>query len=74
MKQNDLHRQIAKATGESIAHIRRMGFSLLHLQDNPAERDANLDPAADIGSREIYARMLAADRDIPVLRLVDETS
>lgn len=42
MKQNELDRQVAHATGESIRHIRRQGFSLLevHSQSVVPELDA----------------------------------
>ncbi len=42
MKQNELNRQVAQATGESIHHIRRHGFSLLdvHSQSVVSELDA----------------------------------
>lgn len=38
MKQPDIDRSVAKSTGESVAFIKALGFSLLHLPAPPASR------------------------------------
>lgn len=39
MKQSRLHRAVARATGESLSTICRMGFSLLDLTVSPDDLD-----------------------------------
>lgn len=39
MKQADLHRAVARATGESVDRIQRMGFTLTVTVDAPINTD-----------------------------------
>ena len=59
MKQSLLNRAVARATGEPVRHIRRLGFSLLTLAapdcQDAAEGTDNARPAHSQG----------ADRDVP---------
>ena len=47
MTQNDLNREVARATGESIGTIRQIGFLLDEDPDAPTDADSN-DPTARI--------------------------
>ena len=38
MKQADLHRAVARATGETVDRIARMGFNLVVVPDRPPVR------------------------------------
>jgi hypothetical protein len=55
MKQSDLNRAVARATGESVALIRSLGFSELHL---PACSPTRLVKADRIPVRPMYAPVL----------------
>ena len=41
MSQAELDREVSRATGESIATIRRQGFSMLPLPDNLSDDEPN---------------------------------
>ena len=64
MRASDLHRAVSRATGESVAAIRRRGFSLL--SSAPQELDGDFDSGDfDPGSGPIDWDALDAQRALP---------
>lgn len=51
MTQADLNRAIARATGESVAHIARLGFSLVVVPDRPSRNGRQRSGIAARGCR-----------------------
>jgi hypothetical protein len=64
MRTSDLHRSVARVTGESLASIRRRGFSLL------GAPDSDHDDCGESGSGFVDWDALEASRpDVPPWRL-----
>ena len=64
MTPQELNRAVAKATGESVAEIRRRGFGIA----DPIE--ANFDPEPDFPGRTIDWDDLDLSRNVPVSQMI----
>ena len=62
MKQSDLDRAVARATGESVSTIKRLGFLLADLPDR---LDSNLCGAHVIDWDELHARGIEGGEESP---------
>jgi hypothetical protein len=55
MTQEDLDREVAEATGESLSTIRHRGFSIVNLEDADFDPEPNILPAQFIDWDELHA-------------------
>lgn len=62
MTKSHIHRAVARATGEDLSTIRRLGFQIVHpdnLATDPEPQESDLDPPAIVNWDELAAQRVS---------------